>query len=237
MRDLGRGCIAEFLGTFALVFFGCGSIVLTHEAPPMTGPGNLLTVGLAHAAVLMVFVSACLYLSGSQFNPAVSIGVLIAGRQSVGRTAAFIATQLFAAACAAGALVTVLGRGLTDPVMLGATLGSMTIGGASQPMGALVLEGIMTFALMFVIFAAIVDKRATPAAGFYVGGTVLACILSFGPLTGASMNPARTFGPMLYHWEAHAPVLWVYLIGPTLGAGAAALLYRFVWAPTNNDDS
>ncbi len=228
MVSLLRGCLAEFMGTFALVFFGCGSIVLVSDD---IGAGSLMTVAMAHGMTLLVFVGACLHVSGAQFNPAVSIGVLIAGKQGVERTAAFIGTQLLASACAAGLLVAVLGRELTDSVLLGATLGSMTLGEATNAPAAAMLEGVMTFALMFIIFAAIVDKRASASAGLCVAGTVMACILAFGPLTGASLNPARTFGPMLYHWSVHAPVLWVYLVGPTLGAVTAAMLYRFVWAP------
>jgi MIP family channel proteins len=232
MNALTRGCVAEFLGTFALVFFGCGSIILTHSPMPEVAPaGSLITVAAAHATALIVFVGATMYISGAQFNPAVSIGVALAGKQPWSRAFVFIAVQLFAAACAAGILVATLGRGMTDPVHLGATLGSLTTGEAMRPVSAAILEGLMTFALMFVIFAAVVDDRAHKLGGFCVGLTVAACIVSFGPLTGASMNPARTFGPMLYHFDLHAPVLWVYLAGPILGAAAAALVYRAVWTP------
>jgi MIP family channel proteins len=227
MNQLTRGCVAEFLGTFALVFFGCGSIVLTQGS---IGAGSLMTVAAAHATALIVFVGACMYVSGAQFNPAVSIGVALAGKQSWVQAGAFIVVQLVASACAAGLLVAVLGRGMTDPVNLGATLGSMTLEGVGKnAVGAAVLEGVMTFALMFVIFAAVVDERAHRLGGLCVGLTVLACIVGFGPLTGASMNPARTFGPLLYHWEVHAPVVWVYVAGPVAGAAAAAAVYKVVW--------
>lgn len=223
MPKIARGFVAEFLGTFALVFFGCGSIVLAQR-----GDGDLLTVALAHGLALAVFVQGCLHLSGSQFNPAVSIAVAVLGKQNWGQAAAFIGAQLFAAACAVGVLVLFLGRPATDPTHLGATLGAFS-GGDTANIGALLaLEFLQTFALMTAILTCIVSGQAKPFAGLAVGGTVAMCILAFGPWTGSSMNPARTFGPMLYHWQAHAESWWVYIAAPIAGAIAAALLYRAV---------
>ena len=102
MNDLTRGCVAEFIGTFALCFFGCGAIILTQDS---IGAGSLITVAAAHGIALIVFVSACMYVSGAQFNPAVSIGLLAIGKQSPAKTLAFIVSQLAAAGSACGALV------------------------------------------------------------------------------------------------------------------------------------
>jgi MIP family channel proteins len=226
MTKLVRGSFAEFIGTFALVFFGAGSIILTQEA--LGGAGSLVTVALAHGLVLTVFVSACMYVSGAQFNPAVSVGVVIAGKQDVKTAAAYIASQLVAAACAAGLLLFLVGEDLArnESVKLGATLGRFSSGEHANPVGVVGLEIIQTFALMFCILAAVVDERAHKLGGFCVGLTVATGILAFGPLTGSSMNPARSFGPALYgYWDMH----WAYWVAPMIGACLAAGVYRYVW--------
>jgi len=234
MHALARGCLAEFLGTFALVFFGAGSIILTASPYPGVEPaGSLVTVALAHGLVLTVFVTACLYVSGSQFNPAVSIGLLAIGKQDARTAGAYILSQLLAAASAAGMLVFLLGAKeptstMIEEARLGATLGELSLGEAANPLAVFGLELLMTFALMFMILAAVVDGRAHKLGGFCVGLTVATCIVGFGPLTGASMNPARSFGPALYgHWQMH----WVYWVAPILGAVFAALVYKFAWPP------
>ena len=230
MNRLLQGCTAEFLGTFALVFFGCGSIIITHGNPPPAGAG-LITVALAHGLVLAVFITACMYISGAQFNPAVSIGLVVAGKQPPATAAAFIITQLAAAAAAAGLWQLFLGPDVANhpAVRLGATIGSLTDAGR---IGAVFgIEVILTFALMFSVIAGTVDARAHRLGGLTIGLTVAACILTAGPLTGASMNPARTFGPAVAggHWDMH----WVYWAAPVVGAGLAAGVYRWVW----QDDS
>lgn len=228
MNNLSRGCIAEFIGTFALVFFGAASIVLTQDN---IGAGSLVTVAMAHGLSLVVFVTACMYISGAQFNPAVSIGLLVIGKQKAPQAFAFIAAQLVAAVCAAGALVFLLGRDMTDPVRLGATLGSLTDAGDIK--AVLGIEFLMTFALMFVIMATVVDDRAHKLGGFCVGLVVAMCIVAFGPLTGASMNPARSFGPALYgYWDMH----WVYWAAPIAGAITAAVVYKVVWESGDEED-
>ncbi len=126
-------------------------------------------------------------------------------------------------------LVLLLGRERTDPVLLGATLGSLSgVEGPADLVPLFTLELLQTFALMLVILLCIVSGRARPFAGPVVGCTVIVCILAFGPLTGSSMNPARTFGPMLYHFDAHAASWWVYFVAPVLGAAGAGAVYRFV---------
>jgi aquaporin TIP len=115
----------------------------------------------------------------------------------------------------------------------GATLGALSTGEDASVVGVFVFEVIMTFALMFVILAAIVDGRAQKHAGLMVGGTVSACIFAFGPVTGASMNPARSFGPAVFgHWDMH----WVYWLAPITGAALAALVYTLVFARPDASD-
>ncbi|MGD9690709.1 MAG: aquaporin [Phycisphaerales bacterium] len=225
MNKLSAGCVAEFLGTFALTFFGAGAIILT--SANFDKAGSLVSVALAHAFILFVFVAGCAYISGSQFNPAVSIGLVVAGKQRVGRAGAFIAAQLLGAACAAGMLQALLSPDIANApdVRLGATIGKFTDAGAwSQVIG---LEAIATFALMFVVLTSAVDERAHKLGGLTIGLTLGASILAIGPLTGASLNPARTFGPAICgnHWNLFS----AYLIGPIGGACVAAIVYRTFW--------
>ncbi|GJM20053.1 MAG: aquaporin [Phycisphaeraceae bacterium] len=223
MNDLTRGCVAEFIGTFALCFFGCGAIILTQDS---IGAGSLVTVAAGFGLALAVFVTACMYVSGAQFNPAVSIALTVIGKQPVPKTAVFVFVQLFAAACACGSLVLFIGRDVADheAVRVGASLGSLS--NPENVVGLFGLEFLQTFALMFVVLGAVVDARAHKMGGICVGLVVAACIVAFGPLTGSSMNPARSFGPAIYgHWDMH----WVYWAAPILGAVAAAVVYRVVW--------
>ncbi|MCA9272727.1 MAG: aquaporin [Phycisphaerales bacterium] len=221
MPNLAKACIAEFIGTFALVFFGCGSIVVAKNMD-----GSLVTVAAAFGLVLAVFVPACIYVSGAQFNPAVSIALTLIGKQAPMRTAAYIPVQLLAAACAAGMLVFIVGSGMANAhdARVGASIGLLNASGDTARV--FLLETIMTFALMFVVLATVVDTRAEKFTGFYVGGIVAVCVVTGGPFTGASMNPARSFGPAIYgHWDMH----WVYWLAPILGASLAALIYKHVW--------
>ncbi|MEM1183643.1 MAG: aquaporin [Planctomycetota bacterium] len=232
MKDLVRACVAEFIGTFALVLFGCGSIVLTApDVPGAAAPGSLVSVAIAFATVLIVFVAACLRTSGAQFNPAVSLTLLMLGMQGLVKTALFIVVQLVAAASAVGAIVFVLGgdeghAAAIDATRHGASLGSLSLGERANPLSVLVIEALLTFALMFAILTVVVGEKDRLKAGAAVGTVVAACVVAFGPVTGASMNPARSFGPALYgHWEMH----WVYWVGPIGGAALAGVVWRVVF--------
>jgi aquaporin TIP len=223
-------CVSEFLGTFALIFFGVLSIILTAKTPlAEAAPGGLVTVAFAHVMILGVFIASCMYISGAQFNPAVSIALVVAGKQSPGKAGAFIVTQLLAAACAAGMVQLILTPAVANNPALGTNLGA-TIGSLTKPQTAMALvglEAILTFTLMFVILGSTVDQRGHKLGGLPIALTVGACIFAAGPLTGASMNPARTFGPAICgsHWDLH----WAYWVGPVVGATLAALVYRTFW--------
>ncbi len=225
MKNLLSACLAEFVGTFGLVFFGAGSIILTHAAP---GSGaSLITIALAHGLILSICVTAFMYISGGQFNPAVSLALIVAGKQKPVKAVAFIVFQLLAAASAAGLLQLFLSPEMANDAKcnLGATIGSLTTAGNMPAVFG--IEAILTFFLMIAILAGTVDDRAHKLGGFTIGLTVAACILAAGPLTGASMNPARTFGPAICgnHWN----MFWVYCVAPTSGACIAALMYRKFW--------
>ncbi|MFG0325654.1 MAG: MIP/aquaporin family protein [Phycisphaerales bacterium JB037] len=228
MNDLTRGCVAEFIGTFALVFFGAGSVVLAADlSTPAASPyGGLLIVAAAHALVLTVFVTGLMYVSGAQFNPAVSLALLAIGKQSPRQAGAFIGVQLVAAACGAGAVVFVYGPEIARAAKVGATLPADAYAAASNIPRIFVTEVLLTFTLMFIILTAVVDARAHRLGGFCVGLVVATCIFGFGPVSGASMNPARSFGPALYgYWDLH----WLYWFAPITGAVLAAVAYKVVW--------
>jgi len=223
--EIIRKAAAEFIGTFALTFVGGGAIIVT-------GGENLIAIALAHGLILAVMVSSVIHISGGQFNPAVSLALAAIGRQTPAQAVVLIVSQLLGAVAAAGLLNATLAPTFNVTVVnLGATLGEFTLGDAPRPFAALILEAIAAFFLMFVIMAVAVDAgrpASTPiAAGFAIGLTVAADILFFGPVTGASMNPARSFGPALvaWVWNAH----WVYWAGPIIGALAAAIFYRVVF--------
>jgi MIP family channel proteins len=227
MPSFVRGCVAEFIGTFALCFFGCGSIILTSTHAD-SGAG-LITVALAHGLALAVFVTGAMHISGGQFNPAIAIGLVIRGKQSPTRAFQYIVSQCLGAASACGAIILFLGSDLANNAdigtNLGATIGSLTTGTATAPanvVGVFGIEALLSFALMFTVLRCIVDEK-TPVkhGGIAVGIVVAGGIVGFGPFTGASMNPARSLGPALYgHWDMH----WVYWAAPITGMAIASIV-------------
>jgi len=215
MRDSLRHFVAEFVGTFALVFIG-GSAIMAAQAMQMNAA--LIAVAFAHGIILAVLVSATMRISG-HLNPAVTIGFLAARRIDPIMAGVYIAAQIIAAIFAAYMLKWLLPEALTTATRLGGQSISLEIS-AGQAIG---LEAIATFFLAFVIFGTAVDPRAPKIGGLAIGLTITADILAIGPFTGASMNPARSFGPAVASgiFEGQA----VYWIGPIVGAVAAALLY------------
>ncbi len=223
-----RAMLAEFLGTFALMFAGGGAIIVTAGE-------NVLAIAFAHGLILAVMVSATMHISGGQFNPAVSLGLGLIGRQPWPRAGIFVVAQL-AGATAAALLLKALLAGAWDVGNIGATIGELSRTGSehrSVPR-VVALEAVATFFLMFVILGAAVDERGKSAAvgGLAIGLTVTAAILCIGPATGASLNPARTFGSALVGgaWDMHA----AYWVGPILGAAAAALAYHATFGSAAN---
>ena len=214
-----RAALAEFLGSFALMFIGGGAIIVTSGE-------NLVAIAFAHGLILAVMISATMHISGGQINPAVSIALGLIGKQAWPRVGVFVALQLVGAIVAAF-LLKVLLSGAYEVGNVGATLGSLTTGGSEHlgPGRAIGLEAIATFLLMFVIMGSAVDERSgvKAVAGFAIGLTLTAAILCLGPLTGASLNPARSLGPAVVAgaWDYH----WVYWVGPLGGAALAAFAY------------
>jgi aquaporin NIP len=213
--DLGRRALAEALAAFALVFAGCGAIVADAE-----NGGTLGAVGIAlvFGLVIMVMVYATGHLSGAHINPAVTLAFTVTRHFPRREAAAYVAAQI-AGATAAALLLAAAWSG--TPADLGATVPSVGAG------AALLYELVLTAVLMFVIMAVATDTRAVgAAAAIAIGGAVGLDALFGGPVTGASMNPARSLGPALASGEWSE--FWVYLIGPAAGAIAGAFAYQAV---------
>ncbi len=208
--------VAEGLGTFGLVFAGCGAIMIdTLSGGQVTHVG----VGLVFGLIITVMIYALGHISGAHFNPAVTLAFVLARHFPVRRLIGYWIAQLLGAILAAGCLRLLLG----DVAHLGTTLPAGA-GGAWQSFG---LEVLLTFFLMIVIMAMATDTRAVgQAAALAIGSTVALEALFAGPICGASMNPARSLGPALVSgvWTAQ----WVYLLAPCLGAVVGALLYRWM---------
>ncbi len=209
---LGRKLVVEAVGAFALSFIGVGAIIYG---------GDLTTVAFAHGLVIAVMVCAAGHISGGHFNPAVTFGFLVTKRIPTVDAVGFWIAQL------GGAVLGALMVSLTLPRQVPNIEHGLTqlTPGVSNGSG-LAIEFILTFFLMFVIFGVAVDPRGSFAAvaGIPIGLTITLDIMMGGPLTGASMNPSRTFGPDLVAgvWTN----VWIYFIACPLGAAAAALLYE-----------
>jgi aquaporin NIP len=213
--NLARRAAAESIGVFALVFAGCGAIIT--EA---TDPGSLGSVGIAlvFGLIIMVMVYATGHLSGAHLNPAVTIAFVATRHFPRAEAAAYVAAQIAGALLAATLLAVIWP---SQPAALGTTLPTIGVG------GAFVYEAVLTAFLMFVIMAVATDTRAVgAAAAIAIGGTVGLDALFGGPITGASMNPARSLGPALVSGELHD--LWLYLVAPLIGAALGALTYQLV---------
>lgn len=210
---------AEFIGTFTLILIGAGSI--------MNGKTDLLGIALAHGIAIAVMVSAFAAISGAHFNPAVSLGMLVTRRIDARTFLYYVTAQLSGASLAALALRYLFGWN-SDA---GSSLGAASVGMGISPTKAMIAEAIGTFLLVAVVFGVAVDLRGTfhIVAGFPIGLMISLDILLMGPLTGATVNPARWFGPALVsgNWTNS----WVWIVGPLLGGAVAAWAYDAIFAP------
>jgi MIP family channel proteins len=213
---------AEFVGTFALIFFGAGSIC-ADQLLKSTNQGSLglLGIAVAHGLAIGIMVSAIGHISGGHLNPAVTIGFWVTRRISTFGALLYWVSQLAGAVAAAYLLRAVI----PDDTWRAVALGTPDLARDFSRTAGMVVEGVMTFFLVFVVFATAADERGAfgKIAGFAIGLTVTMDILMGGPLTGAAMNPARAFGPALaaQHWVNHG----VYWVGPLLGGVMAGWLY------------
>jgi len=204
---------AEFIGTFFLVFAGTGAIVVDSTTHEVTHVGVSLVFGL----VITVLIYSLGHISGAHFNPAVTTGFWILGEFPGRLVPAYVAAQLLGAIAASGTVLVLFGRagalGVTAP---------QTAAGVS-----LLLEALMTMLLVLVIFGSAVHGKAVKSfAGIAIGGTIALDALFGGPISGASMNPARSLGPAIVSglWADQ----WIYVVGPLAGALLAVAAYRLM---------
>ncbi|MGH2542548.1 MAG: MIP/aquaporin family protein [Ardenticatenaceae bacterium] len=210
-----KAYLAELIGTFALVFVGAGAGTLA--------TGGLVGVALAHGLILAGMIYAFGHVSGTHVNPAVTIGLLATGRIQPVVAGGYLVAQLIGAALAGLALRVIF----PAQELLGNTL----LGDGVTVLGGFLAEMLLTFLLVTVIYGGAVDVRSPRGfAGLGIGLTLAAAILMGGPLTGASLNPARTFGPALA--TGNFTDFWLYLVAPILGGVLAGLLYStFLMTP------
>jgi aquaporin TIP len=217
-----RVLLAEFLGTFYLCFAGIAAIICTTGSVGATG--GLVAIALAHGLALSIAVHNFGGISGAHVNPAVTAGMLVTGRIRPPLALMYVIAQLLGATIAA-----LICRGIfpADAVM-SAKLGIPLPAAWVTTGTVLLVEFVLTFLLVTSVFGTAVDERGKTVkiGGFGIGLTVAMDILAAGPITGASMNPARSFGPALVmgYWDWH----WAYWVAPILGGCAAALLYHHV---------
>ncbi len=222
MYNLPQKLVAEFIGTFALVFLAAGSICADQylKAAGQSGLG-LLGIAIAHGLAFGIMVTAVGHISGGHLNPAVTIGFWVTRKLGTLDSLLYWIAQVAGAVAAAYLLRTVV----PDDTWRAVALGTPDLARDFTRTSGMILEAVMTFFLVFVVFATAVDERGTfnKIAGFAIGLTVTMDILAGGPLTGAAMNPARTFGPALaaHHWTNHG----VYWVGPLIGGVVAGFLY------------
>jgi aquaporin Z len=219
MESLGKAAVAELVATFALIFVGAGAVIVASS-----GQLDLVGVALAHGLVLAVMVSVTGHISGGQVNPAVTIALWAAGKIGTQRGALLIVAQLVGAVMGALLLRYVVGDAAFD----GGGAGAPALAPGLAVGKGIVLEAILTFFLVFVVFGTAVDDKGpwNKTAGFTIGLTIAFDILAFGPLTGAAMNPARWFGPALVGGQWADALVWI--VGPIAGAIIAGVLYTAV---------
>lgn len=231
-----RAAAAEFIATGLFVFVGTGTVVVVQAT--LINPGSaLIAIALAHGIAIAVFVAAVARFSGGHLNPAVTFAAALTGKLKVSTACLYVAAQLVAAI-----LAVLLLKGIIAGPMEGA-LGAhgLNLGLLDDQIGdgagaGLLLEAVLTFALVFVVFATAIDpKGPTHLAPIAIGLVFMVDQFIGVPLTGASMNPARSFGPAIVAnvWTDH----WVYWLGPLIGGGLAALVYQFVFLEGEEEDS
>jgi MIP family channel proteins len=204
---------AEFVGTFALVFAGCGAIMVDSKTHALGHVGVALSFGL----VIMVMIYAVGHISGAHFNAAVTFAFALSRHFPWRRAVAYWSAQLLG--------------GLAGAAILRGSLGNVAHVGASLPAGSqgqsFLWELVLTYFLMFVIMAVATDTRAVgEAAAIAIGGTIGLDAMFGGPVSGASMNPIRSFAPALVSGDLHA--LWLYVVAPIIGASLGAATYQFI---------
>ena len=214
-----KALIAEFIGTFALIFIGVSTIAANEIS---NGAAGLVGIALGHGLTVAVMVSATAAVSGGHINPAVTFGAWLAHQIDSKNAVGYVVSQCLAALLAANLVkLTVPGH-----VLQAIAMGTPAPGEGIPTSMAFVMEVILTFFLVFVVFGTAIDGRAPKIGGLFVGLTVTLDILAGGPISGSALNPARYLGPALS--GGNLQYFWLYWSAPLLGGAIAATLYYFV---------
>jgi aquaporin TIP len=219
VENIGKAAVAEFIGTFALIFFGAGAII-------MTGGQNLVAIALAHGLAIALMFTIMAHISGGVFNPAIQVALWVTGKMPTARSAVYIGAELLGAVAAAFFLKYIGPTPAFDAVKGGipAVADGFAVG------KAVVLEAMMTFFLVWAVFGTAVDDRKASwaqIAGFAIGLTITIDIFVGGALTGAAMNPARWFGPAVA--TSDYTNWWVWIVGPIAGGIIAGVAYWYLF--------
>jgi MIP family channel proteins len=213
---------AELLGTFVFVLIGAGSALGSASLAGAESGSLLIVAALANGMGLAVAVTATLKVSGGSLNPAVSLALWTVRKLKTREMVAYIIAEFAGASLAGVALIAAFPSDLGNS----ANWGAPSLNGAVSSWQGIAIEALMTFVLVFVIYGTAVDARAPRVGGIAIGLAVLADVMVAGNLTGAAMNPARAYGPMIANLSF--PGYWyIYTVGPVVGAVLAALAYRY----------
>ena len=213
--------IAEFIGTAVLVFMGCGSAVFLGTKVP----GGHLAVALAFGLSIVAMAYAIGNTSGCHINPAVSLAMLLQKRMTASDFVGYVIAQVCGAVAGAALLKLLLGFGLTD---LTGGLGSNGVAGAGGIHGALLVEIVLTFIFVFTILGVTSDPSKSGVAGLVIGLTLTFVHIVGIPLTGTSVNPARSIGPALFAGGEALASVWVFIVAPLIGAILASLVFSLI---------
>lgn len=220
MYNFAQKLTAEFLGTFALIFFGAAAVCVDWY-PHASNAVGLLGIALVYGLTMAIMVSAFGHISGGHFNPAITIGFWVTKRLNTVDTIAYWVVQLAGATAAAFLLKAIV----PDDTWHAVALGTPMIAHDFTRLSAMILEAVTTFFLVLTVFATSVDDRSSfrPVAGFAIGLSLALGNLIASPFTGGALNPARAFGPALAssHWQNHG----IYWVGPLAGGFLAGFLY------------
>lgn len=218
-----RAILAEGLATFAFVFLGTGAVISAIKVGGGLNGATLLAIAAAHGLAIMLLVAAFARVSGAHINPAVTFATMITGKTGIAKGIAYIVFQCIGAAVASLLLKSIIPDGVQG------ALGAHSLGNGISTSGGFILEVVLTFIFVWVVFLVAVDKKAPgfPIAPVAIGLIILVGHLVAVPFTGASMNPARSFGPALANGDFTN--LWLYWAAPLLGGTLAAITHTVVY--------